>query len=69
MYLHVLQSRLLFVQATLWSKIFKQEIELGHSEEAYNAMLANPDSTRSDICARQLPYHSSLRLLVCTCLL
>ena len=39
---------MLFGQATLWSKIFKQEIELGHSEEAYNAMLANPDSTRSD---------------------
>lgn len=35
------------VLATLWSKIFKQELEMGHSEEAYNAMLANPDSSRS----------------------
>ena len=65
---------MLFGQATLWSKIFKQEIELGHSEEAYNAMLANPDSTRSDTCAkhlRQTPASSlsSLRFLVYTCLL
>ena len=35
-----------FFQATLWSKIFKQELEMGHNEEAYNAMLSNPDSTR-----------------------
>ena len=31
---------------TLWSKVFKQQLELGHNEEAYNAMISNPDASR-----------------------
>ena len=31
---------------TLWSKIFKQELELGNNQEAYNAMILNPDESR-----------------------
>ena len=36
----------LFSQPTLWSKIFKQQLQLGHSEEAYSAMIGNPDPSR-----------------------
>ncbi|KAK2174344.1 hypothetical protein NP493_810g00006 [Ridgeia piscesae] len=38
---------------TLWSKVFKHQLELGHSEEAYNAMIANPDPSRRKDCLRQ----------------
>ena len=37
------------LQATLWSKLFKCELDLGHSELAYNAMLCNPDASRSAV--------------------
>ena len=33
-------------QPTLWSKVFKHELEQGHSNEAYDAMISNPDSNR-----------------------
>jgi len=36
------------LQSTLWSKLFKCELDLGHSKEAYNAMLCNPDASRFD---------------------
>ncbi|XP_070567013.1 nuclear pore complex protein Nup160-like [Ptychodera flava] len=38
---------------TLWSKIFKHHLELGHNQEAYVAMTANPDSVRRKDCLRQ----------------
>ncbi|KAI0231198.1 nucleoporin 160 [Lamellibrachia satsuma] len=38
---------------TLWSKVFKHQLALGHNEEAYNAMIANPDSSRRKDCLRQ----------------
>ena len=44
--LFIILISLPFPQATLWSKVFKYELELGHNQEAYNAMLANPDSSR-----------------------
>ena len=31
---------------TLWSKVFKQQLELGNDEEAYNALISNPDPTQ-----------------------
>ncbi|XP_052066058.1 nuclear pore complex protein Nup160-like isoform X1 [Mytilus californianus] len=40
--------------ATLWSKVFKYELELEHNEEAYSAMIANPESSRRKDCLRQL---------------
>ncbi|KAL3841807.1 hypothetical protein ACJMK2_019908 [Sinanodonta woodiana] len=39
---------------TLWSKVFKYELELGHNNEAYQAMMSNPDPTRRKDCLRQL---------------
>ena len=55
------------MQPTLWSKVFKHQLELGHSEEAYNAMIANPDASRSvsliphlTFCSTQSPVSSSL---------
>lgn len=38
-------------QATLMSTIFKHELALGHSQAAYNAMLANPDASRYNVLA------------------
>nr|XP_034311974.1 nuclear pore complex protein Nup160 [Crassostrea gigas] len=40
--------------ATLWSKIFKYQLEMGHNDEAYNAMVSNPDPSRRKDCLRQL---------------
>ncbi|PVD33582.1 hypothetical protein C0Q70_04839 [Pomacea canaliculata] len=40
--------------ATLQSKVFKYQLELGHNQEAYTAMMANPDPTRRKDCLRQL---------------
>ncbi|XP_078662026.1 nuclear pore complex protein Nup160-like [Branchiostoma floridae x Branchiostoma belcheri] len=37
----------------LWSKVFKYHLELGHNNEAYAAMTANPDHTRRKDCLRQ----------------
>ena len=37
---------IVYIQATLWSKVFKNELELGHNEDAYTAMLSNPDKDR-----------------------
>jgi len=37
----------LTTQPTLWSKIFKHELEMYHNDEAYSAMLSNPDPERS----------------------
>lgn len=34
-------------QVVLWSTLFKCHLELGHYEEAYEAMMANPDPIRS----------------------
>jgi hypothetical protein len=42
-----------FFQPTLWSKKFKQHLELGHNEEAYSAMISNPDPSRRKDCLRQ----------------
>lgn len=39
---------------TLWSKVFKYQLELGHNREAFNAMMANPDPSRKKDCLRQL---------------
>ncbi|XP_052801877.1 nuclear pore complex protein Nup160-like [Mya arenaria] len=44
---------------TLWSKVFKYQLELGHNSEAYSAMMENPDPTRRKDCLRQL--------LICLC--
>lgn len=30
----------------MWSKIFKYQLEMGHNDEAYNAMVSNPDPSR-----------------------
>ncbi|XP_071489646.1 nuclear pore complex protein Nup160-like [Diadema antillarum] len=38
---------------TLWSKIFKYHLELGHNDEAYSAMTSNPDPERRRDCLRQ----------------
>ncbi|XP_071104860.1 nuclear pore complex protein Nup160-like isoform X1 [Haliotis cracherodii] len=40
--------------ATLWSKVFKYHLELGHNEDAYEAMIANPEPSRRKDCLRQL---------------
>ncbi|XP_041365360.1 nuclear pore complex protein Nup160-like [Gigantopelta aegis] len=40
--------------ATLWSKVFKYNLELGHNEAAYAAMVGNPDMSRRRDCLRQL---------------
>ena len=40
--------------ATLWSKLFKYQLELGHNDAAYTAMVANPDPSRRKDCLRQL---------------
>ena len=45
---------LVFLQATLQSKVFKQQLELGHNQEAFTAMMANPDPSRRKDCLRQL---------------
>ena len=42
------------LQPTLWSKVFKYQLELGHNTEAYNAMIENPDPSRRKDCLRQL---------------
>ena len=34
------------LQAVLWSNLFKYELELGHSQGAYAAMMDNPDPIR-----------------------
>ena len=34
------------LQAVLWSNLFKYELELGHSQGAYLAMMGNPDTVR-----------------------
>ncbi|KAL4225759.1 hypothetical protein ACF0H5_016448 [Mactra antiquata] len=39
---------------TLYSKVFKYQLELGHNTEAYNAMIENPDPSRRKDCLRQL---------------
>ncbi|ESO97630.1 hypothetical protein LOTGIDRAFT_228261 [Lottia gigantea] len=39
---------------TLWSKKFKYHLELNHNEEAYNAMIGNPEPSRRKDCLRQL---------------
>ncbi|XP_053384862.1 nuclear pore complex protein Nup160-like isoform X2 [Mercenaria mercenaria] len=39
---------------TLWSKVFKYQLELGHNTEAYNSMIENPDPSRRKDCLRQL---------------
>ena len=41
-------------QPTLWSKVFKHQLELGHNDEAYDALVSNPDPTRRKDCLRQL---------------
>lgn len=50
----------------LWSTLFKYHLELGHFEEAYEAMMANPDTVRCDVCACTIVHihvlHSTLVL-------
>ncbi|TRZ00171.1 hypothetical protein DNTS_020923, partial [Danionella cerebrum] len=41
-------------QAALWTRIFKHHLDLGHSREAYEALMQNPDSSRQLDCLRQL---------------
>ena len=48
------KSYLFGFQPTLWSKVFKYQLELGHNTEAYNAMIGNPDPSRRKDCLRQL---------------
>lgn len=38
---------------TLWSKLFKYQLELGHNTDAYTAMISNPDPSRRKDCLRQ----------------
>lgn len=45
---------LVCLQVTLQSKMFKQQLELGHNQEAFMAMMANPDPSRRKGCLRQL---------------
>ncbi|CAI9723426.1 Hypothetical predicted protein [Octopus vulgaris] len=40
--------------ATLYLKVFKYHLELGHYEKAYNAMVTNPDPSSCKDCLRQL---------------
>jgi len=42
--------------AILWSTLFKYHLELGHSEEAYEAMMGNPDPARRSDCLRRLVF-------------
>ena len=35
-----------FFQETLWTKIFKHSVELGHYDEAFKAILTNKDHNR-----------------------
>lgn len=37
-----------------WSLVFKHHLELGHDDEAYTAMIRNPDPSRQKDCLRQL---------------
>ncbi|XP_072022544.1 nuclear pore complex protein Nup160-like [Amphiura filiformis] len=39
--------------STLWCKVFKYHLELGHIDEAYRAMTANRDHERRHDCLRQ----------------
>lgn len=36
----------ILIQPTLWSKVFKNELEMGHNSEAYKALMGNPDTAR-----------------------
>ncbi|XP_064599845.1 nuclear pore complex protein Nup160-like [Liolophura sinensis] len=38
---------------TLWSKVFKYQLEMSHNDEAYSAMVSNPDCSRRTDCLRQ----------------
>uniref|UniRef100_A0A4W3IJ32 Nucleoporin 160 n=1 Tax=Callorhinchus milii TaxID=7868 RepID=A0A4W3IJ32_CALMI len=42
------------MQATLWTKIFKHHLDLGHNNQAYEALTQNPDSSRRLDCLREL---------------
>uniref|UniRef100_A0A0B7AIF3 Uncharacterized protein n=1 Tax=Arion vulgaris TaxID=1028688 RepID=A0A0B7AIF3_9EUPU len=39
--------------STLQSKVFKHHLELGHNQQAFHAMMNNPDSERKKDCLRQ----------------
>ncbi|KAM9816490.1 nuclear pore complex protein Nup160-like [Syngnathus typhle] len=41
-------------QAALWTRIFKHHLDLGHNNEAYEALVQNPDSSMQLDCLRQL---------------
>ena len=46
-YFYLCSRVFLFIfQATLWSKLFKHQLALDHNDEAYAAMIANPDPSR-----------------------
>lgn len=34
-----------YLQAALWTRIFKHHLDLGHNSEAYEALTQNPDSS------------------------
>ena len=46
MLLNLLLCFLFSFQPNLWSNIFKHHLELGQSDLAYNALIANPDPVR-----------------------
>ena len=46
MVLNLLLCFLFSFQPNLWSNIFKHHLELGQSDLAYNALIANPDHVR-----------------------
>ena len=50
----VMMWLLVYLQATLQSKVFKHQLELGHNQEAFTAMMANPDPSCRKDCLRQL---------------
>ena len=45
------------MQAILWSSLFKHHLELGHGEEAYDAMMGNPDPVRWGLPYRHCPLY------------
>ncbi|XP_030633341.1 nuclear pore complex protein Nup160 [Chanos chanos] len=41
-------------RAALWTRIFKHHLDLGHNNQAYEALIQNPDTSRRLDCLRQL---------------
>ena len=58
-----------FLQAVVWSTLFKYHLELGQYSAAYEAMVNNPDPSRlvpNDVCAVSVLYLYCMLAVVCT---